>query len=172
MIRSLLFFLSLTLTWMCSCPIKRYEGSRCGRKDQLSLLTRWSELGKFWPRMGWRHGGHIEFRTQCGVEPCCCMASCSLGQSRLDVHLLGFLLRLSLGALGRKSTTPTHVGGVAVIHFHGQTYLCFTVSCLFIYMCFVISFFSVYKKRNDLLWPYRPKKSLYILLIRKGNWNS
>ena len=146
MIRSLLFFLSLTLTWMCSCPIKRYEGSRCGRKDQLSLLTRWSELGKIWPQMSWRCGGHAEFRTQGGVEPCCPTASCSLRLSRLG----GSSSRISAQVMSGSPKKETHYPCPSWMGYGGpspwaELHMVFIVLCLLVYMCFSMSFFPCTK---------------------------
>ena len=73
--------------------------------------------------MGWKCGGHEEFSLLCGVELCCPAVPHSLGLSRLDGHLLGFLLRSYLGVLGRKPTTPAYLRDGVVVHTHRQAYM-------------------------------------------------
>ena len=100
--------------------------------------------------MGWKCGGHEEFSLQCGVELCCPTVPHSLELSRLDGHLLGFLLRLYLGVLGRKPTTPVYLREGVVVHTHRPTYTClhsFVSSCLYMLFNFLFS----YQEYEDLL---------------------
>ena len=115
---------------MTGCPfssstclsLRWVKGQQEWKKRAAECTDRWLELGEFLSQMGWRCGGHEEFRIQCGVELCSPTLPCSLGLSRLDGHLLGFLLRSYLGVLERKPTTPAHLGQGVVVHTHRQTY--------------------------------------------------
>ena len=150
----------LSLRWV-NVQLEGEKGSKQEWKKRSAEFTdRWLELGEVWPQMGWKCGGHEEFRVECRVELCCPTVPRSLGLSRLDGHLLGFLLRSYLGVLGRKPTTPAYLReGV------------FIVLCLLVYTCFSISFFHIENVRiyYDFIGPRSPS---IFFLIRKRVWRS
>lgn len=155
----------LSLRWV-NVQLEGEKGSKQEWKKRSAEFTdRWLELGEVWPQMGWKCGGHEEFRIQCGVELCCPTVPGSLEFSRLDGHLLRLLLRSYLGVLGRKPTTPAYLAGGVVVHTHRQTYTCLHsfVSCLYMLFNFLFS----YRECEDLLWFYRSQKSLYFFLNKK-----
>lgn len=99
------------------------KGSKSGRKGQLNLLIggySWVSFDHRWA------GGVVDMRSleySVGLSSAAPPLPRSLGLSRLDGHLLGFLLRSYLGVLGRKPTTPAHLGGGVVVYTHRQTYM-------------------------------------------------
>ena len=116
--------------------------------------------------MGWKSGGHEEFSLLCGVELCCPAVPHSLGLSRLDGHLLGFLLMSYLGVLGRNPPPLPTLDRVWLSIPTGRPARglhSFVSSCLYVLFNFLFS----YQEYEDLLLFYRSKKSLYFFLNKK-----
>ena len=133
----------LCLSLRCDdAQLEGEKGRRSGRKGQLS----WSELGKIWPQMGWRCGGHAEFKTQCGIEPCCPTASWSLGLSRLG----GSSSSISAQVMSGSPRKETHYPCLPWMGCGGpspwaELHMVFIVLCLLVFMCFSMSFFPCTK---------------------------
>ena len=121
---------------------------------------------RFDHRWAGKCGGHEEFSLLCGVELCCPAVPHNLGLSRLDGHLLGFLLMSYLGVLGRNPPPLPTLDRVWLSIPTGRPTRglhSFVSSCLYVLFNFLFS----YQEYEDLLLFYRSKKSLYFFLNKK-----